>query len=65
MLSMHKVTYTWQYTPNTFEMEIENQKEISDTIRKTYNTCVINVIVCLYLKTKFFETMLLKLLKDL
>ena len=65
MLYMHKVTYTWQYNPNTFVMEIENQKEISDTIRKTYNTCVINVIVCLYLKTKFFETMLQKLLKDL
>lgn len=65
MLYMHKVIYTWQYTPNTFEMEIENQKEISDTIRKTYNTCVINVTVCLYLKTKFFETMLQKLLKDL
>ena len=52
----HKVTYTWQYTPNIFEMEIVNQKEISETIRTAYNTYKINVIVCLYLKTKFFET---------
>ena len=44
----HKVTYAWQYTPNIFEMEIVNQKEISETIRTAYNTYKINVIVCLY-----------------
>ena len=52
-------------TPNIFVMGIVNQKKSLDTIRTAYNRCLIKVIVCLYLKTKVFETMPQKLLKDL